>query len=207
MKNNYLQQEAGKMTVIGILGIQGAIEEHIRLIEKIPNTKTILVKTLEELEQIDGLILPGGESTAIARVLRDFEMIVPLQEKIVNGLPTWGTCAGMILLAKEISNGDPTILGTMDMTVKRNAYGKQLDSFVTNEIIPAISSEPIPLVFIRAPYVEKVSDKVEVLHKVDGEIIACREKNMLATAFHPELTNNTAFHQYFINMVQEAKAY
>lgn len=194
------------MTIIGILGIQGAIEEHIHLIEKIPNTKAKVVKTLVALDEIDGLILPGGESTAMARVLKDFEMIAPLRKKINDGLPTWGTCAGMILLAKEISNGDPTILGTMDITVKRNAYGRQLDSFITHEIIASVYSQPIPLVFIRAPFVEKVGNDVTVLHTVKGKIVACREKNMLATSFHPELTNNTAFHQYFVDMIKEVKS-
>lgn len=191
------------MTVIGILGIQGAITEHIRLLEQIPNVQAKSVKTIAELDEIDGLILPGGESTAMARVLRDFEMIEPLREKIINGLPTWGTCAGMILLAKEISNGDPAILRVMDITVRRNAYGRQLDSFSTEAYIPAVSNEPIPLVFIRAPFVEKAGQSVEVLHTIDGEIVACREKHILATSFHPELTDSLTFHRYFVtNLVQ-----
>ena len=138
------------MITIGVLGIQGAIKEHITHLEQLPNVHAKIVKTMDDIHSIDGLILPGGESTAIARVLHDFQMIAPLQEKIKNGLPTWGTCAGMILLAREINNGDPTILGTMDMAVRRNAYGRQLDSFITEAVIPCVCDETIPLVFIRA---------------------------------------------------------
>lgn len=194
------------MTTIGILGIQGAIAEHIQLLNQLPNTTTKLVKSAADLNEINGLILPGGESTAMARVLRDFNLITPLREKIINGLPTWGTCAGMILLAKEISDGDPTILGVMDITVKRNAYGRQLDSFITKENISALSSDPIPLIFIRAPYVEKSASNVEVLHRINGEIVACRQKNMLATSFHPELTDSLLFHQYFVTNFVQARA-
>lgn len=189
------------MTVIGVLGIQGAVAEHIQLLERIPNVQAKIVKMSPDLNEIDGLILPGGESTAIAHILNDFQMIAPLKQHIQNGLPTWGTCAGMILLANKIFNGDPTILGVMDITVKRNAYGRQIDSFIVEEKIPNISVEPIPLVFIRAPFVQEVGEGVEVIHKCDGEIVACREGHMLATSFHPELTNSLAFHQYFITNV------
>ena len=201
MKNNFLQQEVGKMKIIGVLGIQGAVSEHIQLLEQIPNVQAKIIKTISELDEIDGLILPGGESTAMARVLKDFDMIEPLREKITGGLPTWGTCAGMILLARKITDGNPTILGVMDITVKRNAYGRQLDSFVTQEQVPAVCHESVPLVFIRAPFVETIGKNVEILHKTDGEIVACREEHLLATSFHPELTDSLAFHQYFVKKI------
>ena len=127
-------------------------------------------------------------------------MMVPLREKIQQGLPVWGTCAGMILLAKELDQDPVVHLGIMDITVRRNAYGTQIDSFDTQVMIPEVSDEQIPLVFIRAPYIVRTGEQVKVLCEVEKHVVAAREKNMLATSFHPELTGNTAFHQYFIGM-------
>lgn len=193
------------MITIGVLDIQGAVIEHIRAIEKLPNTKALKVKTLEDLDKIDGIILPGGESTAMGKLLNEFNLMEPLRKKIKEGFPVWGTCAGMILLAKKISNDNRVHLATMDIEVKRNGYGSQLDSFITSMVIDKVSKEPIPLVFIRAPYVEKVEGNVEVLAQVDGKIVACRERNMLVTAFHPELTDNISFHNYFLNIIKNNK--
>lgn len=194
------------MTVtIGVLGIQGAVTEHIKKLEQLPKVKAVLVKSIEALQQIDGLILPGGESTSIARILQDFQIFESLQKKITAGLPVWGTCAGMILLAKKILDSDMTHLGVMHITVKRNAYGRQLGSFSILETVPAISDQPIPLVFIRAPFALEAADQVEILHILDGKIVACREQHMLATAFHPELTDDLSFHRYFVKMVQQYK--
>lgn len=188
--------------IIGILGMQGAIAEHQEILLQIPHTKTRIVKTAKDLDCIDGLILPGGESTAIGKLLDYFSLKEILQEKIISGLPVFGTCAGLILLAKNIENQTNTHLATMDITVKRNGYGSQLDSFSTNLLIPTIDKNmPIPLVFIRAPYITKTSKDVQILATLDNKIIAARQKNMLVSSFHPELTNDLRFHQYFLSMI------
>ena len=188
--------------IIGILGMQGAIAEHQEILLQIPHTKTRIVKTAKDLDCIDGLILPGGESTAIGKLLDYFSLKEILQEKIISGLPVFGTCAGLILLAKNIENQTNTHLATMDITVKRNGYGSQLDSFSTNLLIPTIDKNmPIPLVFIRAPYITKTNKDVQILATLDNKIIAARQKNMLVSSFHPELTCDLRFHQYFLSMI------
>lgn len=188
--------------IIGILGMQGAIAEHQEILLQIPHTKTLIVKTAKDLDCIDGLILPGGESTAIGKLLDYFSLKEILQEKIISGLPVFGTCAGLILLAKNIENETNTHLATMDITVKRNGYGSQLDSFSTNLLIPTIDKNmPIPLVFIRAPYITKTDKDVKILATLDNKIIAARQKNMLVSSFHPELTCDLRFHQYFLSMI------
>lgn len=197
-----MQNEDGKMIKVGVLAVQGAVAEHLELLNQIPDVCAQEVKYLDELNEIDGLIIPGGESTAIGRLLRDFNLLQPLKERILNGMPVWGTCAGMILLAKSLEN-DPTVhLGVMDITVERNAYGRQLGSFTTEVEIEKISSNKIPLVFIRAPYVTQVKSDVDILLEVNNHIVACQQKQMLATSFHPELTKDTSFHRYFINMIK-----
>lgn len=188
--------------IIGILGMQGAIAEHQKILLQIPHTKTRIVKTAKDLDCIDGLILPGGESTAIGKLLDYFSLKEILQQKIISGLPVFGTCAGLILLAKNIENQTNTHLATMDITVKRNGYGSQLDSFSTNLLIPTIDKNmPIPLVFIRAPYITKTDKDVQILATLDNKIIAARQKNMLVSSFHPELTCDLRFHQYFLSMI------
>lgn len=188
--------------IIGILGMQGAIAEHQEILLQIPHTKTRIVKTAKDLDCIDGLILPGGESTAIGKLLDYFSLKEILQEKIISGLPVFGTCAGLILLAKNIENQTNTHLATMDITVKRNGYGSQLDSFSTNLLIPTIDKNmPIPLVFIRAPYITKTGNDVQILATLDNKIIAAQQKNMLVSSFHPELTCDLRFHQYFLSMI------
>lgn len=188
--------------IIGILGMQGAIAEHQEILLQIPHTKTRIVKTAKDLDCIDGLILPGGESTAIGKLLDYFSLKEILQQKIISGLPVFGTCAGLILLAKNIENETNTHLATMDIAVKRNGYGSQLDSFSTNLLIPTIDKNmPIPLVFIRAPYITKTSKDVQILATLDNKIIAARQKNMLVSSFHPELTCDLRFHQYFLSII------
>ena len=188
--------------IIGILGMQGAIAEHQEILLQIPHTKTRIVKTAKDLDCIDGLILPGGESTAIGKLLDYFSLKEILRQKIISGLPVFGTCAGLILLAKNIENQTNTHLETMDITVKRNGYGSQLDSFSTNLLIPTIDKNmPIPLVFIRAPYITKTDKDVKILATLDNKIIAARQKNMLVSSFHPELTCDLRFHQYFLSMI------
>jgi 5'-phosphate synthase pdxT subunit len=186
------------MIKIGVLGLQGAVAEHITMLHQFDNVQPVVVKTKTELDSVEALIMPGGESTAIGKLLDDFNLMDVLAERIRKGMPVWGTCAGMILLAKKISNHDRTFLNAMDIQVRRNAYGSQLDSFRTTLNIPEISEAEIPLVFIRAPYVEEAWNDVKVLAKVDDKIVACKQNNMLATSFHPELTNDLSFHKYFI---------
>lgn len=184
---------------IGILGFQGAIIEHRRHIEKLGH-EAVNVRYPEQLEELKGIILPGGESTTMGKLLVRTGMMEPLRRKIENGLPVWGTCAGMILLAKELENDPARHLAVMDICVRRNAYGTQIDSFDTVSVIPAVAEQAVPLVFIRAPYVTKAGKNVEVLCRIDGHIVAAREDNMLVTSFHPELMEDSAFHRYFSGM-------
>ncbi len=183
---------------VGILGLQGGIEEHSKMLSQLEGVNTHNVKTVEDIESIDALIIPGGESTTIGKLLFDFGLADTLKNRIQHGMPTWGTCAGMILMAKKICNHDKTFLDVMDIEVRRNAYGSQLDSFKTKVFAPKIDDKEIPLVFIRAPYVENAWNGVETLIEIDGKIVACRQGHMLATAFHPELTDDISFHKFFI---------
>ncbi|MDD3223388.1 MAG: pyridoxal 5'-phosphate synthase glutaminase subunit PdxT [Clostridium sp.] len=184
---------------IGVLAIQGGFIEHAAHIKSL-GAQCVEVRNAEDTEDIDGLILPGGESTAISKILVETENLNPLKEKIKNGVPVWGTCAGLILLAKKIENEKLINFNAMDITVRRNAYGRQIDSFRTEAVINEVSERVIPLVFIRAPFITGVKDDVEVMCKVRGNIVAARQNNMLATSFHPELTENLEFHKYFLNM-------
>ena len=168
-----------------------------------PDVLPLQVKKPADLEAIDGLILPGGESTTLARLLKTFALFEPLRQKIQDGLPVWGTCAGLILLAHKIA-GEAAHLGVMDIRVRRNAFGRQVDSFRQFASIPAISAEPIELVFIRAPWIEQAGPAVEILHAIEGKIVAARQKNLLATAFHPELTGRSDWHRYFAALVAQS---
>lgn len=188
---------------IGILALQGAFQEHKNILDSL-NIDNCLVKTKEQLKDIDGIILPGGESTAMGKLLRDFDILEPLKEKIKNGFPVFGTCSGMILLAEKLSNSDVVHLGVMGIEVKRNAYGRQLGSFETLGDFKEIDKK-VKMVFIRAPYVENIKEGAEILSVVNGNITAVREKNMLAVSFHPELTDDTSVHEYFLDIVKKNK--
>lgn len=188
---------------IGILALQGAFQEHKNILDSL-NIDNCLVKTKEQLKDIDGIILPGGESTAMGKLLRDFDILEPLKEKIKNGFPIFGTCSGMILLAEKLSNSDVVHLGVMGIEVKRNAYGRQLGSFETLGDFKGIDKK-VKMVFIRAPYVENIKEGAEVLSVVNENITAVREKNMLAVSFHPELTDDTSVHEYFLDIVKKIK--
>ena len=185
---------------IEILALQGAFLEHKNILDTL-EVENIYVKTKQDLENIDGIILPGGESTAMGKLLRDFDILNILKEKVERGFPVFGTCSGMILLAKELVNDETKHLSTMNISVKRNAYGRQLGSFKTHENFKGID-EKVEMTFIRAPYVEKVGEGVEILAKVDDKILAVKEKNMLAISFHPELTKDLSVHKYFLKMVK-----
>jgi len=187
--------------VVGVLALQGAFLEHEKMLEKL-NVDFIEIRKKEDLKiHIDGLILPGGESTTIGKLLKDLDIYEDLKLMIQQGLPTFGTCAGMILLAKKLYNDDTVHLGLMDIEVKRNAYGRQLGSFVVNQDFQNMGI--IPMVFIRAPYIQNVKENVEVLCVVNDNIVGARQDNMLVTSFHPELTSSTKVHEYFINMIKE----
>lgn len=188
---------------IGILALQGAFQEHKNILDSL-NIDNCLVKTKEQLKDIDGIILPGGESTAMGKLLRDFDILEPLKEKIKNGFPVFGICSGMILLAEKLSNSEVVHLGVMGIEVKRNAYGRQLGSFETLGDFKGIDKK-VKMVFIRAPYVENIKEGVEILSVVNGNITAVREKNMLAVSFHPELTADTSVHEYFLDIVKKNK--
>ena len=191
-----MQKEDGKMN-IGVLAFQGGVIEHINKIKALGH-EAIEVKTEKDLNMVDAIILPGGESTTIGRLLKVTGLMVPLRNKILNGLPVWGTCAGMILLAKDIENDSRRHLSVMDIKVKRNAFGTQIDSFKAKKVIEAISQDEIELVFIRAPYIVEASDNVEILCEINEKIVAVRQNNMLATSFHPELTDDLKVLNYFI---------
>lgn len=184
---------------IGVLALQGDFLEHIQILQNI-GAQTKEVKLVTDLENIDGIILPGGESTTMAHLLDAFGLREKLTQKIQDGLPVWGTCAGMIMLAKKLIQTRPIPLGLMDITVNRNAFGRQIESFEVTLSIKQLGDKPFPATFIRAPIIEKAGPDVEILSKLDnGTIVAVREKNMLATSFHPELTQDIRFHEYFIS--------
>ena len=189
---------------IGILALQGAFAEHERVLERL-GVENVELRNLEDFQkyqkELFGLILPGGESTTMGKLLRDQDMLLPIREAILSGLPVFGTCAGLILLAKEITSQDESHLGTMDMVVERNAYGRQLGSFYTEAECKGVGK--IPMTFIRGPIISSVGEDVEILAIVDNQIVAAQEKNMLVTSFHPELNDDVRLHQYFINMCKE----
>ncbi|NYE57608.1 pyridoxal 5'-phosphate synthase glutaminase subunit PdxT [Carboxydothermus ferrireducens] len=185
---------------IGVVAMQGAFREHEQTLARL-GVETLRIRRPEQLSQIDGIIIPGGESTTIGKLLGDFNLMEPLRERILSGLPVFGTCAGMILLAKEIENSNQPRIGTMDIKVARNAFGRQVDSFEVDLEIPEVGQEPVRAVFIRAPYILEVKPNVQVLAKVDDKIVMARQDNMLVSAFHPELTDDLRIHRYFIEKV------
>lgn len=189
---------------IGILALQGAFAEHEKVLDKL-GVASVEIRNLEDFQQyqsdLSGLILPGGESTTMGKLLRDQNMLIPLRGAILNDLPVFGTCAGLILLAKKITSQEESHLATMDIVVERNAYGRQLGSFYTEAECKGVGQ--IPMTFIRGPIISSVGEGVEVLATVDDQIVAAQEKNMLVTSFHPELTDDVSLHQYFINMCKE----
>lgn len=187
------------MITIGILAIQGAFIEHHHVFKKL-GVKTFEIRQLKDLKKgMDGLILPGGESTTMGKLLHDLNLFEPIKDLIVKGLPVLGTCAGMILLAKKLTNDSHIHFQTMDIEVERNAYGRQLGSFFTTALF---GEKEIPMTFIRAPYISKVGHNVEILSIVNDRIVAAKEGNQIATAFHPELTDSTYLHEYFLSIVK-----
>lgn len=184
--------------VVAILALQGAFLEHGQMLDKL-GVAHFEIRQAKDLEKhFDALILPGGESTVMRKLMKECGLYEPILEKINAGLPVYGTCAGLILLAKEVDGGEPAI-GTMDIVAKRNAYGRQLGSFYTESEFKGIGK--VPMTFIRAPYIEAAGEGTEILAKVDGKIVAARQNNQLVTAFHPELNDDTRVHEYFLSMI------
>ena len=187
---------------IGILALQGDVAEHAAALRAC-DIEPLAVRKLDQLEAVDGIIIPGGESTTIARLLIAFELMEPLRERIAGGMPAWGTCAGAILLATETPNLDRPPLGAMDMTVERNAFGRQVDSFEADLDVAGMDGPPLRAVFIRAPVITRVGPDAEVLARLDdGRVVAARQGSRLATCFHPELTPDYRMHELFCDMVR-----
>ena len=186
---------------VAVLALQGAFIEHEQKLSQL-KVQSFEIRQRRDLDKpFDGLIIPGGESTVQGKLLHELGLFEPLKKRIEDGLPVYGTCAGLILLAKKIENDERVHLATMDITAVRNAYGRQLGSFHTEAEFKGIGL--IPMTFIRAPYMKEVSEEVDVLARVNGHIVAARQKNQLVTAFHPELNDDLSVHQYFVDMIRE----
>jgi len=186
---------------IGVLASQGAFIEHIAMLRQL-EVEALPVRLPQELAGLDGLIIPGGESTSISKLMLTYNLMNEIRNLAKNGLPIFGTCAGMILLASEISDLDVEPIGVMAITVSRNAFGRQKDSFEAELSMPVLGEKPFPGVFIRAPVIKQANSKVEILARLaDGTGVAARQGKLLASAFHPELTSDLRFHQYFLDIV------
>jgi pyridoxal 5'-phosphate synthase pdxT subunit len=194
-------------TTIGVLAVQGDVREHVRTLEGL-GVHAITVRRTAELEACDGLVIPGGESTTMAKLVRTFDLFEPIRQRIKDGLPAFGTCAGMIMLADRIEDGahDQETLGGLDIVVRRNAFGRQVDSF-EGDLSFVGMAEPVHAIFIRAPWVEAVGDRVEVLARVEhgaaaGRIVAVRQGSLMATSFHPEVGGDSRVHRMFVDLVR-----
>lgn len=189
------------MKTVGVLALQGDFQEHFDILAKL-GAAAMPVKLPEDLDQIDRLIIPGGESTTIGKLLVTYKLLNPLRERIKKGMPVWGTCAGAILLAKRVADGakGQSRLAAMDIMARRNAFGRQLQSFETSIEAPKVSKRTVPVFFIRAPVLESPGRNVRVLARHEGKIVAVQQDHMLATCFHPELTQSLAFHNYFLSI-------
>lgn len=195
------------MVTIGVLALQGDVDEHVRALEN-SGARTVKVRRPCELAKVDGLIIPGGESTTMSNLLASFDMFEPLKDRLDAGLPAWGTCAGMIMLSSTILDGrdDQKCFATLDMVVRRNAFGRQVDSYEEDLVIDGIEGDDFRAVFIRAPWVESVGDTVSVIARAgnaeDGPIVAVRQGNVMATSFHPEVGGDDRLHELFVSMVE-----
>ncbi len=186
---------------IGVLAVQGAFIEHIAVLRQL-GVEALPIRLLTELTGLDGLIIPGGESTSIGKLMGDYNLVSKVKALGKNGLPIFGTCAGMILLASRTSDSDVKPLGLIDITVRRNAFGRQQESFETELVVPVLGEEPFPGVFIRAPVIEQANSDVEILARLgNGTSVAARQGKILVSAFHPELTTDPRFHRYFLDIV------
>jgi 5'-phosphate synthase pdxT subunit len=188
---------------IGVLALQGAFREHLNTLASI-GVEGVPVRLPADLDDVDGLILPGGESTTMRRLIDRWRLGPPILDLAASGAPLFGTCAGMIVLAREIAGGEPPILPLLDVTVQRNAFGRQLDSFEADLAVPVLGDQPVHGVFIRAPVIDRTGPDVDVLARLDdGRVVAVRERNIVAAAFHPELAGETRFHRLMATMAAE----
>jgi 5'-phosphate synthase pdxT subunit len=187
---------------LGVLALQGAVAEHMKALRDL-GVPASEVRTVQQLDAVDGLILPGGESTTIGKLLERFALLAPLKRRADEGLALWGTCAGMILMAREVDRSLPgqPLLGVMDLRVERNAFGRQVDSFEAPVEVAGLQGGPFPAIFIRAPRATSAGPEVEILARVDRSIVAARQGRMLATSFHPELSGDLRMHRYFVDLV------
>lgn len=194
------------MSRVGVLALQGAFREHVLMLREL-GAEVCEIRQLKDLEQINSIVIPGGESTTIGKLLVELEILEPLREKINNGLPAFGTCAGLILLCKNIEDSQQPRLGVLNATVRRNAFGRQIDSFESSLPVPAFGDDHFPAVFIRAPIIIKISPEIKTLATVIQDEkewpVAIRQNNILATSFHPELTRDKRAHAYFLDMIRE----
>ncbi|PZR57502.1 MAG: pyridoxal 5'-phosphate synthase glutaminase subunit PdxT [Candidatus Meridianibacter frigidus] len=186
--------------MIGVLGVQGDVIEHLNALDRC-GVRASVVKSAPELSRCEGLILPGGESTTVMKLLQRCDLIEPIAQRVRTGMPFWGTCMGMILAARELAGfPDQATLDLLDVTVRRNAFGRQVASAEVKLSIPVLGSPAFPAVFIRAPWIERVGSGVEVLAQLDGRPVMVRQGNVLGTSFHPELTGDLRLHRYFIEI-------
>jgi 5'-phosphate synthase pdxT subunit len=186
---------------IGVLALQGAVAEHIRMLSAL-GTEGIPIRLPSELDGLDALVIPGGESTTISKLLSEYDLMGPIRKLAKQGFPIFGTCAGLVLLAKKVSNLEMDSIGVMDIEVKRNAFGRQVDSFEADLKIPALDNGAFRGIFIRAPIIEKAERDVNILCQLNGSPVAVRQGKLLACAFHPELTDDLRFHKYFLDLVE-----
>ena len=194
----------GAAPKIGVLALQGDVIEHVKMLRRL-GVEAIEVRTPEDLAKVDALIIPGGESTTIGKLAVEYGLDEAIPARVRGGMPVYGTCAGMIALSKQASGGEPPLLRLMNITVRRNAYGRQVDSFETDLEIPAIGGRPVHAVFIRAPEIDAVGPDVQVLASLNGRPVLARQGNMLVSAFHPELTDDDRVHRYFVAMLKKQR--
>lgn len=189
--------------IVGVLALQGTFIEHISMLRRL-GVEAPPIRLPHELDTLDGLIIPGGESTTMLRLMESFGLIQPIREMARDDFPIWGTCAGMVLLAKSVSNYEMETLGLMDMKIRRNAFGNQIDSFEVDLEIPLVGEESFHAVFIRAPIIKEARPSIKILSRLpDNAIVAARQNRLLACAFHPEFTDDLRFHSYFLNMISQ----
>lgn len=196
-----MQEERRASVTVGVLALQGDFEAHLRTLQRC-GVRAQEVRTVQQLQQVDGLIIPGGESTTIAKLMQRYGLDVAIRERAQAGMPLYGTCAGLIVMAREIE-GYPQQprLGLLDVAVARNAFGRQVDSFEIDLFVPRLGAPPLRAVFIRAPYITRTGDQVEVLARLDGKVVLVQQGHLLGGAFHPELTDDLRLHQYFLELV------
>lgn len=200
VKSSSSWQNGENRMAIGILSVQGAFLEHASMLDEL-GVEHFEIRQLKDVDKnMDGLILPGGESTVMSKLIRESELFQPLYDMISSGMPVFGTCAGLLLLAKDVEGGKPCF-GTMEISAKRNAYGRQLGSFFSETNMNGVGK--VPMTFIRAPYIKSVGKDVEILARVEERIVAARQGNQLVTAFHPELSKDASVHKYFLNMIRK----